>query len=120
MSLRELMVSDITDVFLDLDDFATQVLRYVDGVESNTIRITGIVTLQPAIPDDNRGRGYLHRADLMLKDTTAITATDAIKCNGQRYEVEAIGDAERGMRMVSLIRYQPETQGIKPLGNGDH
>ena len=120
MTLVALMVSDVTDVFLRTDDFASSVLKYVGGNDGAATTITAIITLHPVEPDDNRGRGYVLRAAMDLSEDVIITAQDAIKYDGNRYEVESVGDAEHGMRTVMLIRYQPESQGVRPLKTGDH
>jgi len=114
------MVANITDVFLDLEDFAVQIPRYVGGELGRSILIKAIITLNPAMPDDTRGRGYIHTGQMMVAGSTVVTPADAIKYEGNRYEVVAVGDTERGMKMVEITRYEPETQGLTPLKNSDH
>ena len=119
MTLAALMVTDVSDVFMNTEDFASSVIRYIGGSESNTRSITAIVTLSPVQENDDRGRGYIHRATMDLSEDVILTASDAIKYDGNRYEIEGIGAAEHGIRTVTLIRYQAEAKGAKPLRNGD-
>lgn len=119
MTLAALMVTDVSDVFMNTEDFASSVIRYIGGSESNTRSITAIVTLSQVQENDDRGRGYIHRAAMDLSEDVILTAADAIKYDGNRYEIEGIGAAEHGMRTVTLIRYQAEAKGAKPLRNGD-
>lgn len=120
MTLAAQILTDVAEVFFQEDDFAETVLRYVGGDSGNASTILAVVTLQPPEPDDMRGRGYVYRGSMILKEAVTITAQDAIKFDGNRYEVETIGDAQYGMRTVQLIRYQPESQGGRPLKLGDH
>ena len=119
MTLASQMIADVATVFLNTDDFASTVIRYIGGDVANTRSITAIITLLPVQENDDRGRGYMHRATMDLSEDVILTAADAIKYDGNRYEIEGIGGAEHGMRTVTLIRYQPEAKGAKPLRNGD-
>ena len=119
MTLAAQMIADVSTVFMNTDDFASTVIRYIGGSESNTRAITAIVTLSPVQENDDRGRGYMHRATMDLSEDVILSAADGIKYDGSRYEIEGIGAAEHGMRSVSLIRYQAEAKGAKPLRNGD-
>ncbi len=120
MPLSTLINEHVTSVFMNTEHFATSVFRYVDGDDGRMVAITGIVTIQPAEQDDMRGRGYVHRGEILLQEDVKITATDAIKYDGNRYEVVTVGDAEHGMRTIQIQRYQPESQGGRPLKTGDH
>ena len=120
MPLSTLINEHVNSVFMNAEHFATSLFRYVDGDDGNARPITGIVTIQPAEQDDMRGRGYVHRGEILLQEDVKITATDAIKYDNNRYEVVTVGDAEHGMRTVQIQRYQPESQGVRPLKTGDH
>jgi hypothetical protein len=113
------MLSDVADVFLQTDDFATQIIRYVGGDEGNIKTFVGIVTLHPAMTNDGRGRGYDHTADVVFAEATELLPGDAIKHDGNRYEVKAVTEAEHGMKSATVTRYQAEVKGAKVLRNGD-
>jgi len=119
MTLASQILTDVDEVFLDLDDFAQAVLRYVGGDASNTKTFTAVVTLDPAAVDDGRGRGYAHRATMVMNSDIPICEGDAIKVGELRYEVVTKGDPQYGMRTVVLNRYQPEVRGGKVFRNGD-
>ena len=119
MSLKDLMISDVADVFMQTDDFASSVSRLVGGDEGNIRLITGIVGEDTAAPDDQRGRGYSHFRMFDFAATATLTELDAIKIGDLRYGVESITDPVDGMRTAKLTRYQPETKGGKHLRAGD-
>lgn len=119
MTLASQILSDVSEVFLDLDDFAETVLRYVGGDAGSVRQMTAVVTLDPVTVDDGRGRGYTHRASMVLASSVVITVGDAVKVGQNRYEVERVGDAQHGMRTVFLTRYQPEVKGGRVFRNGD-
>lgn len=121
MTLAGLIASDVTNVFFNTDDFAIQLKRYVGGITGNMKLITAAtVEVMSTQIDDTRGRGYIHEGAMVLKDTTAITPTDAIVYEGDRYEVKEVAAPEYGLRTVMITRYEPETQGLTPLKNSDH
>ena len=119
MSLKDLMISDVSDVFLQLDDFADTIIRYVGGDAGNVKTFTGIVTIHPAMASHDRGRGTDQAAELVLSSDVALAAGDAIKFGDERYEVKAVSDPEHGMKTASLYRYIPEMRGGKVLRSGD-
>ena len=99
MTLAALMVTDVSDVFMNTEDFASTVIRYIGGSESNSRSITAIVTLSPVQENDDRGRGYIHRATMDLSEDVILTASDAIKYDGNRTRMYQ----EEGTRTPSLI-----------------
>ena len=120
MTLAAQILTDVDDVFFQEDDFAETVLRYVGGDDGSASSIVAAFGADVVEPDDMRGRGYVHRIPMNIKEAVTISESDAIKYAGNRYEVENIGEVQHGMRMVQLIRYQPESQGVRPLKTGDH
>ena len=119
MSLANQILSDVDDVFLNLDDFAETIIRYIGGDVGNISSFTGIVTVEQTQVNDGRGRGFDHMASLVLSSDVTIAVGDAIKHGDERYEVKTVGDPEHGMRTCHLVRYQPEVKGGKIFRNGD-
>lgn len=119
MSLADQILADVDDVFLQTDDFAQTVLRYIGGDSGNVRQITAMVTLDPVAIDDGRGRGYLHSATMLLNADTPITEGDSVKVGELRYEVKKPGDPQYGMRTVMITRYQADVKGGKVFRNGD-
>jgi hypothetical protein len=118
MPLSQLIEEHVTSVFMNTEHFASTVLRYIDGDSSNIAQIVAVVNVTNSTFEDQRGRGYAHRAEMFLASSITLNPSDAIKYGDNRYEIEAIGDEEHGMRVVKLIRYQPETRGAKPIRTG--
>lgn len=119
MTLAAQILTDVDDVFLQTDDFAKTITRYVGGDEANTLQITGIVVVQSVSIQDSRGRGFVQAAEMHLSSDTTIHEGDGIKYENERYEVKTIGATEHGMRLVSLVKYKPEVKGGKLFRNGD-
>lgn len=120
MTLAAQILTDVTDVFFREDDFAETVLRYVGGNAGMASSIVATFGADVVESDDMRGRGYVHRIPMNIKEAVTISESDAIKYAGNQYQIESIGEVQHGMRMVQLIRYQPESQGGRPLKTGDH
>lgn len=117
MSLNNLMASDVADVFLQVDDFAEVILRYVGGERDRHEDVTGIVTWSPTVVTDTRGRGFTRRCELFLNDSVTVAASDAFKIGQRRCEVEAIDEAQDGARVVHLVHYESETKGLRRAGD---
>ena len=119
MSLNDLMLTDVADVFMQDDDFASSILRYVNGDSGNIRSITGIVTLQEPYIDDMRGRGRIHKGQVDVAEATAIAANDAVLFANNRFEVESVSDPVHGMKTAQITRYEAEHAGrqlVKGLG----
>ena len=119
MSLRDLIASDVTDVFLDLDDFAVQVRRYVNGNESEQQILTGIVTWFPTEPAEERGRGTRRRGEIILSSSATVTVHDAFRIGADLAQVEAVSQKQDGAVVVSITQTIPEMRGGKTLRTGD-
>ena len=119
MTLASQILTDVDEVFLQTDDFAKVILRYIGGDANNTEQITGIVVVQSVSIDDGRGRGYVQEAEMHLSSETTLNEGDGIRYESERYEVKTIGATEHGMRVASLVKYKPEVRGGKVFRNGD-
>ena len=119
MSLKDLMVSDVANVFMQTDDFASSVKRLVGGDESNIKSITGIAGDDTAASAEDRGRGYSHVRMFDFAETSVLEERDAIKIGDLKYGIDSITDPVHGIRTAKLVRYQPETKGGKHLRSGD-
>ena len=117
MALNDLIISDVTDVFFDSDEFAEQVSRYSGGDQGNIQTMTAVVTLFAPQKSETRGIGYVHRGDLMIADDTTLAARDAVKVRGLRYEVEAVSDSQHGTKTAKIVRYEPEAKGVRKAGD---
>ena len=112
MTLHTLMASDVTAVFLQVDDFAEQIVRYIGGVEAQASTITGIVTWKDAErSDSDRGRATVRRGEVMFSSSTTVDMSDALKIGGIRCEIETVGPVQDGAFMVGIIRRDAQTRG---------
>ena len=72
MTLNEMIQSDVTDLFLNTDDFGETVVRFRGGKDGVRESITAIVTLEETEFRDDRGRKLNSslRLSLTRRDTT--------------------------------------------------
>jgi hypothetical protein len=116
MSLHDLIVSDVSDVFLVTDDFAEVVTRYAKGDRDVRSSVTGVVTYQPTDMLTTRGKGYRRTATLAISSDVVVDAADAFLLGSDRYEVVAIDAPQDGMRTVHLQQYEGEAKGLRRAG----
>jgi hypothetical protein len=119
MSLRDLLRTDISEVFLDTEEFADTVRRYRDGDLTNGVDFAGIVSVLGSDTSEHIGRGTIFRASLMCSASADIRVKDRLRHNGFDYEIETVSDPEHGCKTASMIRYASEFRGAKLLRNGD-
>ena len=119
MSLNDLIASDVADVFLVADDFATQMRRYVDGNQDQQVIVTGIVTWYPTIDEDGRGRATKRRGEIIFSSDLNVTTRDAFMIGNDFVQVEAVGPKQDGALVVTITQTLPETRGAKPMRTGD-
>lgn len=114
-----MITSDIENVFLVSDDFATTVRRYRNGELKDGVDFVAVVTVHGADVSEQFGRGSDIRASLVCKESDDIRPTDSVRHNGLDYQVETVTDPEHGMKTVMMKRYTGEFRGGKTLKNGD-
>jgi hypothetical protein len=119
MTLASQIASDVSAVFLDLDDFAVQVRRYVNGNESEQQILTGVVTWFPTEPTEERGRGTRRRGEIILSSSATVTVHDAFRIGADLAQVEAVSQKQDGAVVVSITQTIPEMRGGKTLRTGD-
>ena len=119
MSLSDMIATDVSDVFLQTDDFADTVRRYRNGDLKDGIDFVAVVTVSGADTSEHLGRGTIVRASFVCAEAADIRATDKVRHNGIDYEVENVSDPEHGMKTVTMQRYGGEFRGAKLLRNGD-
>lgn len=116
MNLSDLIATDVTGVFLQVDDFAETIIRYAAGDRSKASSITGLVTWKTDdVDNDNRGRGTDRRGEVMFSESVTVTLTDQLKINGKTYQVETVGPVHDGAFMVGIVNRDQTTVGAKPL-----
>lgn len=119
MSLHDLIIADVSDVFLQTSDFAETHKRLIDGDEGHVTAIVGIPGDDMVATDDVRGRGYTHSRTFDIAEGTALSEKDAVKIGTLRYEVVRVTDPVLGMKTAHLARTQQEVRGGKVFRTGD-
>ena len=118
-TLKDLMASDVTDVFLDTDEFAEQVIRYAGGnVNGRAVTLLAVVTWHPTVTDYSSGRATERTGELMVAAGDTWKVTDAVKIGTQMVQVQTIGPEQYGKQTIGFIQRIPETKGWKPLSDG--
>lgn len=117
MTLKALIESDVSAVFLNTSDFAEQVIRYIGGDSGNRQAVTAIVDIEQPSFEKERGRGYATKAMLMVDDATTFKTGDAVLIRNDRYEVKTVKPADFGAREVSCMRYESEARGVRTAGD---
>ena len=120
MSLKDLIVSDVSDVFMQTEDgFAESVYRLVGGDDGNIKIIVGIPGDDMPAIDDGRGRGYTHTRSFDFVESIPLQEKDAIRIGSLRYEVEHVSDPVLGMKTAKLTRTQQDVKGGRVFRTGD-
>ena len=108
MTLRALISADISDVFLQTDEFAETVTRQISGLTGNTETQTGVVFFSDTSVDYGRGKGQLTDASIDLAEANEVSIDDSYLINCIRYQVIAINPTVHGTKKVDLRRYEGE------------
>jgi len=119
MSLKTQIISDVADVFLQVDHFAETCQRFVGGDAGDIRTIIGIPGDDMTATDDVRGRGYTHSRTFDFAETSTLTEADAIRIGSVRYEVVHVSDPMQGMKTAKLARTQQEVKGGRVFRTGD-
>lgn len=104
-SLSELMVSDVSEVFLNTDDFAETVIQEREGKrgkeQPTAITVWDIPDQRSTGTRDAKLRGSLH-----LSSSVVVAMSDKWQIDGRTYCTIGIGDPEHGMREVRVEHRQ--------------
>ena len=114
MTLASQILTDVSEVFLNTDDFAEPVYRLEGGdVGSQTTIAAAVVRLKDPEIVESKGRGTIIKADVLLPEAQIILFGDALLIGGLRYEVVHVSDPQHGMKTASVTRYSGQTVGVK-------
>lgn len=114
MTLKALIQSDVTEVFMNTSDFAEQVIRWKCGDSGNRQAVTAVVIFEDVdFKRDSRGRGYHTRGKVLVDDSVTINNGDAVQVRGERYDVLSVDVVDNGLREVTVVRYDSEARGVR-------
>lgn len=117
MTLSSLISSDVASVFLNTDEFAETVTRYIGGDPGYTQSLTSVVTLDQPEFETSRGRGFEIRGTALFDDAATLNQADALLIRGERYEVRTVKPAAFGVIEVTVVRYVPDAKGVRTAGD---
>lgn len=113
------MTSDVSDVFMQEDDFASALTRYRNRDLQQGVDFVGIVTLTDHAMTDQFGKGTTQRATLVCASSVDIRQQDSIKHGDVTFGVVSVSDPQYGMITAELERYSGELRGRREMRNGD-
>lgn len=106
MSLRNLINSDASSVFLNTDDFAESVTRYIDGHTGVQESVAAVVIHGDVEVELSQGRGRTASVTLQINESQSVSESDAFLIDSKRFEVIKVGQANEGMRVVYCHEYR--------------
>lgn len=106
MNLRNLISSDASSVFLNTDDFAESVTRYIDGQPGVQEAVVAVVIHGDVDVELAQGRGRTASVTLQMAESQSVSETDAFMVDGKRFEVIKVGQPNEGMRVVYCHEYR--------------
>lgn len=108
MTLKDVMASDVTNVFLNTDEHAESVTRYSLGDTSNPDTLTVVWEEEDAEDDRQRGQELVRRAKLHVKTSDSPNVKDRWRKGSQNWETESVGPVEGDLTVVTVIRHEEE------------
>jgi hypothetical protein len=116
-TLNDVIVQDVSDVFMSTEDFAGTVVHLAGGDTNTRTQVTAVVALRDAMLEKGRGRGVRTMGDIVLPATVSVHPDDAFEINGLRFEVVAVTPAEGGASAVTISRYATQHRGGRTAGD---
>ena len=112
MSLKDLIESDVQDVFLDTDEFAETVTRYSSGTGAG-VSVTAIVTLDDGEVDTSSGTTHVHNGYCDVPEATIVNVKDSFTIRGNATQVTKVREADSGMKRFwfERVSYENRTHG---------
>lgn len=109
MTLKEQIVDDVGDVFLDTDDFAEQVTRYPSGDTGSGVAVTAIWFESSQSRDRSAGDETDRSGELSIASSVTVTITDTWLIASEVWQTKTIGFIDGGMRVLTLTRQDKRT-----------
>lgn len=106
MTLKSQMAADIDAVFLNTDEHADSVTRYIVGSTSNTESVTVVFEPQSSQRDTQRGQENVRTALLYMNAGQSTDSGDGWLIDGERWEHHDYhSDNINGMKIVEIVRH---------------
>lgn len=119
MTLKALIESHVSTVFLNTDHFADgQIIRYIGGDVGQIKYFTGQVTWGPAVFDSTGGRATVQTGEVWFSASVEMNKGDALNIEGNRVEVTGVDAPQYGAKTARFTFKVPETKGAAPLRTG--
>lgn len=103
MTLKALIAADVSNVFLNTDEFAESVTRWPQGYEGSAVTVTAVWE-----PDDvshqfsGDGESYTQEGSLHVVSSMTIHREDVWIIGDERYATVDTGKVEGGLRSLRL------------------
>lgn len=118
MSLKELMIADVDDVFLNIDDHADDVTRYPLGVIANAVTVTAVVDFVRATTQNEFGLVDVVTGTMLIGSAVTVHRNDTWLIDGNLYVTTTITPSDmRGMKIVEVkataaVQRNAESRGV--------
>lgn len=109
MTLKQQMLDDVDDVFLNEDEHAETVVRTPAGGGSTSSFLAIVDVLETEL-DTKTGKQEIRRASMQCKASQAININDAVSVDGVSLRVHSVSLASMGMKTVMLTRSVKNSQ----------
>lgn len=110
-TLAELMLTDVSDVFLNTNEHAAT-YTYTAPRTGTTTSVTGVWSVDetPNL-DVTRGVENCMSGELLVASSVSVLRSGTFSINGETWNVERVGPVNVGMRVLSLTRQVVSNRG---------
>lgn len=116
MTLKSLITSDVTSVFLNTDEFAERVTRYPCGDRvGGGFSVTGVFEEQEPAKDTSRGQANVRRGTLHVAAGTDVSDNDSYLINSELWQLESWGRTDSAMMALELVRHEEHRRKVRPV-----
>lgn len=114
MTLRDQVSDDVTSVFLNEDDFATEVAHWPLGDSTASVAVVGVFAEDSGPEIESYGNRLVRRAVLELAASTTVTtgeanrSRDVFLINGVAWGAVRVIGQDDDMQSILLERHEPK------------
>lgn len=105
MTLKALIAADVSNVFLNADEFAESVTRWPQGYEGSAVTVTAVWEPDDVDRDATMdGERYTQDGTLNVSSSVSVHREDVWVIGDEQYATTSTGKVEGGLRSLRLRR----------------